>query len=90
MSFDDQRIAALRARFAGSLAGQAEDLRRLVKAGDLEAARQLAHSLAGRAGMFGFGELGETARLADEAEERALRMHLEALLNALREASQEG
>ena len=84
MSLDGDKMAALRERFAASLAEQAERLPALLEAGDLEGLRALAHSVAGRAGMFGFPELGEIARQADEADSAALPERARVLLAAVR------
>lgn len=86
MSLDGDKMAALRERFSASLAEQTERLPALLEAGDLDGLRALAHSLAGRAGMFGFPELGEIARQADEADPAALPDHARVLLAAARAA----
>ncbi len=83
-------MAALRERFVASAADQAEQIAALLGSGDLEGVRALAHSLAGRSGMFGFAELGEIARLVDEAEPATLPDRARDLLAALEGVSQEG
>jgi HPt (histidine-containing phosphotransfer) domain-containing protein len=90
MSLDDDRMAALRQRFVAAAGEQAERIAALLDAGDLEGVRQLAHSLAGRSGMFGFADLGELARLADEADAEALPDRARDLVAALRGVAQEG
>jgi len=90
VSFDHDRMAALRERFVAAAGGQASELAALLQADDFEGARQLAHGLAGRSGMFGFAELGECARRVDEAGPQAVRRHAEELLAALRRLAQEG
>ena len=83
MTMDD-RMAQLRQRFRGAAAGQADALESFLAKNDLEAARQLAHGLAGRSGLFGFGELGETARRVDEASAAELPEYGRELVAALR------
>ena len=90
MSLDDDRMAALRQRFVAAAGEQAEQIEALLQAGDLAAVRQLAHSLAGRSGMFGFADLGDLARLADEADSNALPVRGRALVAALRGVAQDG
>ena len=90
MSLDGDRMAALRARFAGSVGEQAERIEALLAAGDTAGLHALAHSLAGRAGLFGFAELGKIARAVDEADETALADRACALLAALRSVEQGG
>lgn len=89
MTIDD-RMAALRQRFAASLADHAGRIGELLEAGDVEGVRALAHGLAGRAGIFGYAELGELARTVDEADPEALPERARVLLGALRERAQEG
>jgi HPt (histidine-containing phosphotransfer) domain-containing protein len=43
------------------------DIERLAGVGDWHGIRDLAHGLAGRAGMFGYDEIGEIARQVEEA-----------------------
>jgi HPt (histidine-containing phosphotransfer) domain-containing protein len=85
----EERMAALRARFAAAAPGEAEQLERALEAGDAEAMRRIAHGLAGRAGMFGFDALGATALRADEAKYAELPEAARALLTGLRELDQE-
>ena len=89
MSLDSDKMAALRQRFLASAAEQAERIEALLEAGDLEGVRALAHSLAGRSGMFGFVELGELARDVDEAEAEGLPERARALLAGLGGVAQE-
>lgn len=89
MSLDD-RMAALRGRFVASAGEQAEQIAALLEAGDHEGVRALAHSLAGRSGMFGFAKLGEIARQVDEADAAAMPDRARALLAALESLVQEG
>ena len=69
------RLAALRQRFVASAAGQADEIETRLRNGDVEGVRHLAHSLAGRSGMFGFAELGESARRVDEADAPSVPVH---------------
>ena len=89
MSVDGDRMAALRQRFVASAGDQAERIEASLGTGDLDDVRALAHSLAGRSGMFGFPELGEIARHVDEADLAALPDCARALLAALRSVAQD-
>jgi HPt (histidine-containing phosphotransfer) domain-containing protein len=89
MTIDD-RMAQLRQRFMRAAHGHADALESLLAQNDLEAARQLAHGLAGRSGMFGFGELGETARRVDEVSAAELPGYARELVAALRALPQGG
>jgi HPt (histidine-containing phosphotransfer) domain-containing protein len=84
VSLDGDKMAALRQRFVAAAGEGVPQLEALIAAGDLEAVRGLAHSLAGRAGLFGFAELGAIARLADEADTATLPERARNLLTALR------
>lgn len=90
MSFDHDRMAALRRRFVGAASAQADEIEALLERSDLDGVRSLAHGLAGRSGMFGFHELGELARRVDEADTDALPSLAAELLAALRVVDQEG
>jgi HPt (histidine-containing phosphotransfer) domain-containing protein len=90
VSVDGDRMAVLRQRFVAAAAEQADRIAAARKAGDLEEVRALAHSLAGRSGMFGFTALGEIARQADEADIAALAECAQVLEAALRSVAQEG
>lgn len=83
-------MAALRQRFVAAASGQADEIEALLQRGDLEGARQVAHGLAGRSGMFGFADLGETARRVDEADTATLPRHAKKLLAALRRLTRPG
>jgi HPt (histidine-containing phosphotransfer) domain-containing protein len=89
MSLDGERMAALRGRFVAAAGEQADMIAAALQGGDLEAARALAHGLAGRSGLFGFAALGELARLADEADAVALPGRARELVAALRQVSQD-
>ena len=86
--FED-RMQALRNRFAASTIEHADRLEELLQAGDLSGIRSLAHGLAGRSGMFGFDELGKTALAADEADDRSLSGAAWELIGELRRVGQE-
>ena len=85
MSAMDDRMAALRTRFRTGLVQEAEQLEDRLSAGDLQAARRIVHGMAGRAGMFGFPELGAMALQADEAEDDRLPELGLALIGAIRQ-----
>lgn len=59
-------LAALRARFVERALQDASTLEAALKKDDHQAMEQVAHSLAGAAGVFGFADLGEAARLIDD------------------------
>ncbi len=67
MSALEKRMAELRARFAIQAQQEAAELELRAAAGDWRAVAEIAHGLAGRAGMFGFPEIGNLARDAEEA-----------------------
>ena len=54
-------------RFAAKAAGEAAELERLLGEGAWSGIRDIAHGLAGRAGMFGHGDLGELALRIEES-----------------------
>jgi HPt (histidine-containing phosphotransfer) domain-containing protein len=90
VTLDGDRMAALRQRFAAAAGDQADRIEALLASGDVEAARAVAHGLAGRSGMFGYAALGELARLVDEAEGAEFAGRARDLLAALRALAQEG
>jgi HPt (histidine-containing phosphotransfer) domain-containing protein len=65
--WDDPRFAALVERFRERAAMEAAGIRAALADGDCERVRELAHSLAGAAGTFGFAEISDLARPLDEA-----------------------
>lgn len=67
--FDD-RMAALRGRFITQTAKDMERLRAGIVARAWVDVRDICHGLAGRAGMFGFPELGDAARALEESIDR--------------------
>lgn len=83
-------MAQLRQRFVDAAGDQADRIEALLRTGDVEGARRLAHGLAGRSGMFGFTELGEAARRVDEAEPAVLPAQAEELLARLRTLARQG
>lgn len=89
MSALEDKLAALRQRFVATAGGQAAELEARLGQGDLDGVRHLAHGLAGRSGMFGFGQLGEQALAVDEADADDLPAQAEALIAALRTLAQD-
>ncbi len=67
MSDVEARMAALRRRFAVSADQQATALRTALAANDRDRAAEVAHHLAGAAGIFGQPELGALALRLEEA-----------------------
>lgn len=61
------RMAALRQRFVDEARSQMEQIEEALAAGNWPALRAVSHSLSGRAGMFGFPELGEAGQALEEA-----------------------
>ncbi len=70
MSDVEARMAALCRRFAASADQQAVALRAALTANDRERAAEIAHHLAGAAGIFGQPRLGEQALILEEAIDR--------------------
>lgn len=89
MSPLEQKMAELRARFLADAAERADALEQLTASGDFEAGRAIAHGLAGRAGMFGFDEIGALALAAEEAAPAELPARLDELQRGLRSLAQE-
>lgn len=58
----ERRMAALRDRFVERARADAAALRTAAAKADRAALRQIAHGLAGNAGLFGHAELGQAAR----------------------------
>lgn len=63
----DARLAAIAERFAAQAAETAAEIGSALDRGDGPELARLAHSLAGRAGMFGFSAIGDAARRVEEA-----------------------
>lgn len=66
----EDKLADLAKRFAAQAPGQAEAVRILVREGNTAALGELAHKLAGIAGMLGHPSLGQAAIELEEAIER--------------------
>lgn len=66
----DQRMAALRARFAGRCPTDAAALRAACTARDRAEMRRILHAVAGNAGVFGYPDLSASARRIEDAIER--------------------
>jgi HPt (histidine-containing phosphotransfer) domain-containing protein len=82
----DARMAELRTRFVQEAAKEHERLVEAFGNDDHAAVRGIAHSLSGRAGMFGFPELSEQAAALEAAiddEPEQLRPAYDALLGSL-------
>lgn len=60
-------LAALRARFIERTRQDGDALETAFRSGDDAVVQHLAHNLAGAAGVFGFGDLGDAARTIDDA-----------------------
>lgn len=84
MSGTDPRMATLRGRFVARAAKDHKALAAARAAGDCAAIRDIAHALAGAAGIFGFAEIGVAARAVDEAQDdsEAALAHLLCVLDA--------
>jgi HPt (histidine-containing phosphotransfer) domain-containing protein len=63
----DARLAAIAERFAAQAGETADAIGAAMAAGNRAELARLAHSLAGRAGMFGYGAIGDAARAVEEA-----------------------
>lgn len=63
----DARLAAIAERFAAQAGETAAAIGAALDAGNHAELARLAHSLAGRAGMFGYGVIGDAARAVEEA-----------------------
>jgi len=70
---ENPRFAAAVGGFVQSLGTRLEELRILVKAGDVAGAREILHQLVGAGGLHGFMELStEAARLQEMAKNASL------------------
>lgn len=67
MSDFDTRFAALQQRFKDLAKLQLAELETALAGQNWLTIRDVSHSLSGRAGMFGFAELGEIAQALEEA-----------------------
>jgi HPt (histidine-containing phosphotransfer) domain-containing protein len=63
----ERRMAVLRERFVERARADAAALQEAAADGDRVALRQLAHGLAGNAGLFGHAELGQAAKALEIA-----------------------
>lgn len=63
----DSRLAAIAERFAAQAGETATAIAASLAREDWAELSRLSHSLAGRAGMFGYGAVGEAARAVEEA-----------------------
>lgn len=63
----DPRVAKVMAGFIGRLSGRMDDLRAAAACGDAKRVAQLAHSLKGTAGNYGFPELARAAATLEDA-----------------------
>jgi HPt (histidine-containing phosphotransfer) domain-containing protein len=63
----EERMAALRLRFRERARRDLDVLAEASANLDLEALRRTSHGLAGTAGIFGFGEIGEAAQHLEDA-----------------------
>jgi HPt (histidine-containing phosphotransfer) domain-containing protein len=82
----DARMTELRARFAEEAKKDRERLIKALADDDYHLIRSIAHSMAGRAGLFGFPEVSEKAAALESAldnEPAQLRWCCDALLESL-------
>lgn len=63
----DARLAVIAERFAAQAGETAAAIGDSLAREDWAELSRLSHSLAGRAGMFGYGAVGEAARVVEEA-----------------------
>lgn len=63
----DARLAAIAERFAAAAGESAAAIEAALGRKDWSELARLCHSLAGRAGMFGYADIGDAARSVDEA-----------------------
>lgn len=68
----DARLAAIAERFAAQAGETAAEIGAALDREDWSELARLAHSLAGRAGMFGYGAIGNAARSVEEAVDSGL------------------
>jgi HPt (histidine-containing phosphotransfer) domain-containing protein len=80
----EERMAALRGRFAAAAPQQAAALRAAVGAQDRGRVAEIAHHLAGASGIFGQPALGEQAlRLEEAVDARADARQIDALADTV-------
>ena len=68
----DARLAAIAERFAAQAGETAAEIDAALDRGDWAELARLGHSLAGRAGMFGYAAIGDAARQVEEAVDGGL------------------
>lgn len=68
----DARLAAIAERFAAQAEETAAEIAAALDREDWSELARLGHSLAGRAGMFGYGAIGDAARKVEEAVDARL------------------
>jgi len=68
----DARLAAIAERFAAQASETAAEIDVALDRGDWAELARLGHSLAGRAGMFGYTAIGDAARRVEEAVDGGL------------------
>lgn len=68
----DARLAAIAERFAAQAATTAAEITAVLDRKDWSELARVAHSLAGRAGMFGYVAMGDAARSVEEAVDAGL------------------
>ncbi|HET6526331.1 Hpt domain-containing protein [Sphingopyxis sp.] len=68
----DARLAAIAERFAAQMGDTAAEIRTSLDCEDWSELARLSHSLTGRAGMFGYGAIGDAARRVEEAVDAGL------------------
>ncbi|AQR72843.1 Hpt domain-containing protein [Sphingomonas sp. LM7] len=65
----DARLQAFRRRFIEQAVIDADEIERCATQGDWHAVRDRSHGLVGRAGMFGYVALSDTAKILEQAIE---------------------
>lgn len=68
----DARLAAIAERFAAQAGETAAEIAAALDREDWSELARLSHSLAGRAGMFGYSAIGDAARSVEEAVDAGL------------------
>ncbi|MEN3748244.1 Hpt domain-containing protein [Sphingomonas sp. HF-S3] len=84
MTSFEERLGAIRLRFIEQAGLDADAIERSLDEGAWKSVRDLGHGIAGRAGMFGFDDLTDSARQLERAIDGAQPTdHLHALARAL-------
>lgn len=68
----DARLAAIAERFAAQAGETATEIGAALDRDDWSELARISHSLAGRAGMFGYAAIGDAARRVEEAVDAGL------------------